>query len=218
MARPKKIVEESKATTAKKAVKKTTTSKTKTTAVKKTSAKKVPPKKEVTLPKTAMQAVLDKVSGKKEPEIEEYAFDIKDVEFNPENFVVILTPDRNIYEEPVPRYCDFDSFKYMLTVLPDMPTTQGYSMRADIVNVKYGSSYEMFYNIFDGTRRTRNKYAPKFGVNLTIGGNLVFTGKGKPLDKKGADKLAKEIFKTLQEEEVIDMTEPSENKEEKKVV
>ena len=217
MARPKKIVEEPKTTT-KKVVKKTTTSKTKTTTAKKTTVKKVPPKKEVTLPKTAMQAVLDKVSGKNEPEIEEYTFDIKDVEFTPENFVVILTPDRNIYEEPVPRYCDFDSFKYMLTVLPDMPTTQGYSMRADIVSVKYGSSYEMFYNIFDGTRRTRNKYAPKFGVNVTIGGNLVFTGKGRPLDKKGADKLAKEIFKTLQEEEVIDMTEPSENKGEKKVV
>lgn len=217
MARPKKIVEEPKTTT-KKVVRKTITSKTKTTTAKKITVKKVLPKKEVTLPKTAMQAVLDKVSGKKEPEIEEYTFDIKNVEFTPENFVVILTPDRNIYEEPVPRYCDFDSFKYMLTVLPDIPTTQGYSMRADIVNVKYESSYEMFYNIFDGTRRTRNKYAQKFGVNVTIGGNLVFTGKGKPLDKKGADKLAREIFKTLQEEEGIDMTEPSENKEEKKVV
>ena len=191
-------------TTAKVAVKSSTAEKSKTTRTRKTPEKtvaKTEPKKRTKAERDVfIEELLKKPTAKADPEFET----VEESEYKVKDFIVVLAPNGDVYQEPVPRYCSFDAFCAVIASMPDVPVMNSFTFKADITDTDLGNCHAIT-NCYDGTRK-QNPFAKKFdlrnGTSL-IGGNIIFTGDGKPLTKAGADRIAKYVLKTVQSEETF---------------
>lgn len=219
--------------TTEKTEKKTTTKKatTKATSTKKTSVKdeksstKAPSKKEVfSFGPSVNPSIMDK--DKRKRVIEEALcpkptlvpidpWVVEDTEYTPTEWIVIVDAKGRIYEEPVPRYVEYETFIAMLSAIPDKPinTNGKLSFQADSLyrtNFKVkGIDCQITTVPYDGSRSINN-YARLFDIKngtRNIGGNIVFSTPDKGMNKKSADKVVKEIIATFEKGEEVDVKE-----------
>ena len=219
--------------TTEKTEKKTTTKKatTKATSTKKTSVKveksptKVSPKKDTfSFGSDAKPPVMDKDKRKKVIEealcpkptllpIEPWT--VEDTEYIPTKWIVIVDTKGKIYEEPVPRYLEYENFIAMISSIPDKPLnlSNRLSFQADCLyrtNFKVkGVDCQITTVPYDGSR-SMNNYAHLFGIKngtRNVGGNIVFSTPNEGMDKKSADKVVKEIIAIFEKGEEVDVKE-----------
>lgn len=175
-----------------------------------TIAEKKSPVKKKSAEERAKQKELDKIH--KEEDMREMCkkewIDVPFTlsEYTPESFVIVLTPEGNIYSEPVPRYCDFINFINFLSCCKDLPNAKQFSFKADAVNTEFKFGM-ISTTAFDGDRRF-NPYAGCFNLkNSTkaIGGNLIFSKEDGGYKKRELKKVSEWIINELQKEEKIDV-------------
>lgn len=135
---------------------------------------------------------------------------VEETEYEPQSWVVVLTVDGHIYQEPVPRYCDESTFVNILSMLPDKmdKTSNKITLTAEEVcktafTVK---GVDCYINTvaFNGTR-SRNEYCNAFNIQNTtkmVGGSLVFSGLDKGLTKSQCKKVVEAIVKKLNNSEI----------------
>lgn len=140
---------------------------------------------------------------------------VEDTEYTPKEWIVIIDTKGRIYEEPVPRYMEYDNFIAMITAIPDNPINSNGRMSINVdtiyrtnFNVK-GVECQITSISYDGTRSINN-FASIFGIKngtKNIGGNLVFSNPNKGMDKKSADKVVKEIISIFEKGEELNIQE-----------
>lgn len=140
---------------------------------------------------------------------------VEDTEYTPKEWIVIIDTKGRIYEEPVPRYIEYDNFIAMITAIPDnLVNSNGrMSINVDTIyktnfSVK-GVECQITSVSYDGTR-TMNNFASLFGIKngtKNVGGNLVFSTPNKGMDKKSADKVVKEIISIFEKGEELNIQE-----------
>lgn len=140
---------------------------------------------------------------------------VEDTEYTPKEWIVIIDTKGRIYEEPVPRYMEYDNFIAMITAIPDNPINSNGRMSINVdtiyrtnFNVK-GVECQITSISYDGTRSINN-FASIFGIKngtRNIGGNLVFSNPNKGMDKKSADKVVKEIISIFEKGEELNIQE-----------
>ena len=219
--------------TTEKTEKKTTTKKatTKATGTKKTSVKaeksptKASTKKEVfSFGSSTKPSVMDKDKRKKVIEealcpkptlIPIEPWTVEDTEYTPTKWIVIVDTNGRIYEEPVPRYLEYENFIAMITSIPDKPinTNGRLSFQTDCLyktNFKVkGVDCQITTVSFDGSRSINN-YSHLFGIKngtRNVGGNIVFSTPNEGMNKKSADKVVKEIIAIFEKGEEVDVKE-----------
>lgn len=128
---------------------------------------------------------------------------VEETEYEPQSWVVVVTIDGHVYQEPVPRYCDEDVFIKILATVPDKPAAGNkYSLDVSktIFEVKGVDCY-ITTSTYDGGRKLNsfiNSFFPeKKGVPTVIGGNLIFSGMDKGLTKAQCKKVTEAIIKRL---------------------
>lgn len=139
--------------------------------------------------------------------------DFSDVEWTEEEtvfepkqgWVVVLTPDGHIYQEPVPRYCSVGVFSAILCSFPEISENDHIRMDANLSKTPFSCGEIVTASYGNVTKR--NNYASHFDVkNETsiVGGNMVFTNKDeKAFTKAQAGKAVKWVIKQLSKEENI---------------
>lgn len=189
-----------KPSTKKSTVNKTTSKKKTINKTAKTKSETQPKKEEkVTQPKSTIKVEFG-VPSKKDKIVPEVPYTIKEAEPVKESFIVVLTPEGSIYIEPVPRYCDFITFRNFMASFPDMPSSDNFSFKAAVSTYEAGDG-ELSISQFDGTRKTNPFVNCFFDFKKgfkNVGGNLVFTGKGKGLSEAESKKMFNWVVKTLQ--------------------
>lgn len=135
---------------------------------------------------------------------------VDETEYEPQSWVVVLTVDGHIYQEPVPRYCNEDMFINLLAMLPDKvdKTSNKITVSAEeICKTEFTvKGVECYINTiaFNGTR-SRNQYCSAFDIKNTtkmVGGNIVFSGLEKGLTKVQCKKVTEAIVKKLNTSEI----------------
>lgn len=198
------------------ATKKTTTKST-TTTTRKPRTRKTPEEREIEREnrkalraaereaKKHQQAIEkeEQISLSKPTDIPEESYVFEDSYKSPTEFVIVLTPTGKIYLEPVPRYCDFSVFRTFIASFPDINDTNILQYRG-IISTSQIEDFEVVTAAYD-TPKQINPFTKKFpeikNYTQAIGGNLVFTGVNKPLNKKEAKKVFQTIVSRLQAEE-----------------
>lgn len=136
-------------------------------------------------------------------DIEEW--NVEESEYTPETWVVIITVDGHIYQEPIPRYCDTAYFISLVAAMPDKvdKTATKFAFVADeICKTKFDVKNVDCYITsvaFNGTRNI-NYYSSIFEIKNTtrnVGGNLVFSGLDTGFDKAQCKKVVEAIVKRL---------------------
>lgn len=136
---------------------------------------------------------------------------VDETEYVPESWVVVINAKGQVYQEPVPRYCDVNYFISLLAAMPDKldKTATKFIMSADEVcktefKVK---GVDCYINTvaFNGTR-TINHFSNAFEIrNVTrnVGGNLVFSSLNEGFTKAQCKKVIEAIVKKLNENKEI---------------
>lgn len=149
------------------------------------------------------RALIEEAIGAPKKEKPSMEYRLEDSEYIPSQWVVVITPKGNVYQEPVPRYMDSQYFTYVLASIPDLPLVGN---KIDFSAEVYKTSFEVkgvdciITTVdFIGTRK-ENAYICAFNVSngtTKIGGNLVFSKDGSGFTKKEAEKVTAEIIKKL---------------------
>ena len=133
-----------------------------------------------------------------------------EAEFTCENgWIVVLTPEGNIYQEPVSRYCDLSSFLAVVCSLPCISADSHLRMEAAISRsiFEYG---EIVAAAYQGTS-ARNTFAEHFNIQTEpriAGGNIVFSGKDNTaFTLEQAREVTKWVIAQLEVEEEIDTSD-----------
>ena len=205
--------------------KKVTSTKKKTSTVaKKTSTKATKSKEVFSFGSDAKPPVMDK--DKRRKVIEEAlcpkptlipieSWTVEDTEYTPKEWIVVVDTKGRIYEEPVPRYLEYENFIAMISSIPDKPLnlSNRLSFQADCLyrtNFKVkGVDCQITTVLYDGSR-SMNNYAHLFGIKngtRNVGGNIVFSTPNEGMDKKSADKVVKEIIAIFEKGEEVDVKE-----------
>lgn len=149
----------------------------------------------------------EQISLSKPKDIPEESYVFEDSYKSPTEFVIVLTPTGRIYLEPVPRYCDFSVFRTFIASFPDINDTNILQYRG-ILSTSQIEDFEVVTAAYD-TPKQINPFTKKFpeikNYTQAIGGNLVFTGVNKPLNKKEAKKVFQAIVSRLLVEEEINI-------------
>ena len=203
--------------------KKVTSTKKKTSTVAKKTPTKTTKSKEVfSFGSDAKPPVMDK--DKRRKVIEEALcpkptlipiepWTVEDTEYTPTKWIVVVDTKGRIYEEPVPRYIEYDNFIAMITSMPDKPLNISgrFSFQADCLyktNFKVkGIDCQITTVSFDGSRSINN-YSQLFGITngtRNVGGNIVFSTPNEGMDKKSADKVVKEIIAIFEKGEEVNV-------------
>ena len=133
-----------------------------------------------------------------------------EAEFTCENgWVVVLTPEGNIYQEPVSRYCDLPSFLAVVCSLPCISADSHLRMEAAISKTvfKYG---EIVAAAYSGVS-ARNNFAERFNIQTEpriVGGNIVFSGKeNTSFTLEQAREVTKWVIAQIEVEEELDTSD-----------
>lgn len=136
---------------------------------------------------------------------------VEDTEYTPSRWIVVVDTKGRIYEEPVPRYLEYENFIAMVSTIPDKPLTASnrLSFQADCLyktNFKVkGVDCQITTVSYDGSRGINN-YAQLFGVQngtKNVGGNIIFSTPNEGMDKKSADKVVKGIIAIFEKGEEV---------------
>ena len=142
---------------------------------------------------------------RKQNSVEEIPYNFKDATLISPTYVIVLTPNAEIYVDPVPRYTDFVNFRNFLASCPDNSNEEYLNIKSEIKKISVPNG-EMTYSIFDGSRKS-NPFVDRFidqkRGKINIGGNLVFSGESRGLTKSESEKMFNWIVKTLQTPDVI---------------
>lgn len=141
---------------------------------------------------------------RKQNKVEEIPYTFKDATLISPTYVIVLTPNAEIYVDPVPRYTDFVNFRNFLASCPDNSNEEYLNIKSEIKKISIPNG-EMTYSIFDGSRKV-NPFVDRFidqKKKANIGGNLVFSGESRGLTKSESEKMFNWIVKTLQTPDVI---------------
>lgn len=132
-------------------------------------------------------------------------YTLEETEYSPDRWVVVVTPQGVIYQEPVPRYMDCPYFVFVLAGIPSKPLS-GSKMIFDAevfrnpFEVKGVGVCEIDTVSFNGTRDL-NSYGEVFDLmngTKKVGGNLVFSKRGEGFTKKESSLVVKEIIKRFE--------------------
>ena len=207
-----------------KTIKEETPTKKVTSTKKKTSTKATKSKEVFSFGSDAKPPVMDK--DKRRKVIEEAlcpkptlipieSWTVEDTEYTPKEWIVVVDTKGRIYEEPVPRYLEYENFIAMISSIPDKPLnlSNRLSFQADCLyrtNFKVkGVDCQITTVPYDGSR-SMNNYAHLFGIKngtRNVGGNIVFSTPNEGMDKKSADKVVKEIIAIFEKGEEVDVKE-----------
>ena len=142
---------------------------------------------------------------RKQNSVEEIPYNFKDAALISPTYVIVLTPNAEIYVDPVPRYTDFVNFRNFLASCPDNSNEEYLNIKSEIKKISIPNG-EMTYSIFDGSRKV-NPFIDRFidskKGKVNIGGNLIFSGESRGLTKSESEKMFNWIVKTLQTSDVI---------------
>ena len=142
---------------------------------------------------------------RKQNSVEEIPYNFKDATLISPTYVIVLTPNAEIYVDPVPRYTDFVNFRNFLASCPDNSNEEYLNIKSEIKKISVPNG-EMTYSIFDGSRKS-NPFVDRFidskKGKVNIGGNLIFSGESRGLTKSESEKMFNWIVKTLQAPDVI---------------
>lgn len=142
---------------------------------------------------------------RKQNKVEEIPYTFKDAILISPTYVIVLTPNAEIYIDPVPRYTDFVNFRNFLASCPDNSNEETLNIKSEIKKIAIPNG-EMTYSIFDGSRKV-NPFVDRFidskKGKVNIGGNLIFSGESRGLTKSESEKMFNWIVKTLQTPDVI---------------
>lgn len=200
----------------------TSTNKKTSTVAKKTPTKTTKSKEVFSFGSDAKPPVMDK--DKRRKVIEEALcpkptlipiepWTVEDTEYTPTKWIVVVDTKGKIYEEPVPRYIEYENFIAMITSMPDKPlnTSGRFSFQADCLyktNFKVkGIDCQITTVSFDGSRSINN-YSQLFGITngtRNVGGNIIFSTPNEGMDKKSADKVVKEIIAIFEKGEEVNV-------------
>lgn len=150
------------------------------------------------------------INEKKIAERPDLSFKIEETEYVPKKWIIVLTPKGQIYQEPVPRYFDYQNFVGILASAPDKLIISSTMIDFDAMlhhtgfEVK-GVDCEIVTAEFTGNR-TENPYGEPFTIkNGTekIGGNIIFAGPEQGFSKTQAKTVVSQIVKILNKHEEI---------------
>ena len=139
---------------------------------------------------------------------------VDETEYTPESWVVVLNTQGNIYQEPLPKYCNADYFVSLLAAMPDKldKTTNRFTVTADeICKTEFKvKGVDCYINTvaYNGTRSINN-FSRVFDIKNTtknVGGNLVFSSLEGGFTKAQCKKVTEAIVKKLNTSEVISET------------
>ena len=156
--------------------------------------------------KAKLEEAESKVSQeRKQNSVEEIPYTFKDATLISPTYVIVLTPNAEIYVDSVPRYTDFVNFRNFLASCPDNSNEEYLNIKSEVKKISIPNG-EMTYSIFDGSRKV-NPFVDRFidskKGKVNIGGNLIFSGESRGLTKSESEKMFNWIVKTLQTPDVI---------------
>lgn len=129
---------------------------------------------------------------------------IDETEFDPKAWVVVLTPEGYLYQEPVPRYMSVENFTRVLCTIPDLET--GIQLKSLSTDYRVVGKGVLAITDFDGNRR-ENLFAwhwvdrPK-----KVGGNMVFLKEqGVAFTKKECGRYCEWLIGELDKEDKVDV-------------
>lgn len=150
--------------------------------------------------KEERKAIIEQATAKQSAPAKDIMWDVKDTEFKADRWIVIVTPDGEIYQEPIPRYADYDMFIALLASTPDefisplkfSITTENIcrtdltikGVKGNIITVPYegGRAFNKYAEILKVQNKTKN-----------VGGNIIIAGIDKAYTSSEASKVASKI-------------------------
>lgn len=158
------------------------------------------------------RATIDELIGTKD-EPKKFVYTIEETDYIPKEYIVCLDTHGCIHQEPVPTWCDYNTYIYVIAGIPakalenvtDTKTLYTYKsidFEADYYTTAFdvkGISCSIISCTYNGSR-TLNTYAPCFNIKngtQSIGGNLVFAGQGHGFTQKEVKQVVKEIIRVL---------------------
>lgn len=160
------------------------------------------------------RAAIDELIGVKE-QPKRFVYTVEETDYIPKEYVVCLDTHGCIHQEPVPTWCDYNTYIYVIAGIPDraignvtdtktLYTYKSIDFEADYHTTAFevkGVPCSIISCTYNGSRAL-NTYAPCFNIKngtQSIGGNLVFAGQGKGFTQKEAKLVVKEIIRVLDE-------------------
>ena len=129
------------------------------------------------------------------------SYTFEETQYVPKEWVVVVTPNGQIYQEPVPRYFPYNTFVAILAGIPSSPIVSNtIDFNAELHYTAFevsGVDCNIVTCTFNGQRK-ENAYSCVFDIkNGTnkIGGNIVFAGNDKGFTDKQAQSVVKAIIK-----------------------
>ena len=178
---------------------------TKRELIKKESAERRAKEKQIKETAKLEEAESKVSQERKQNSVEEIPYNFKDATLISPTYVIVLTPNAEIYVDPVPRYTDFVNFRNFLASCPDNSNEEYLNIKSEIKKISIPNG-EMTYSIFDGSRKS-NPFVDRFidskKGKVNIGGNLIFSGESRGLTKSESEKMFNWIVKILQTPDVI---------------
>ena len=150
--------------------------------------------------KEERKAIIEQATAKQSAPAKDIMWDVKDTEFKADRWIVIVTPEGEIYQEPIPRYADYDMFIALLASTPDefisplkfSITTENIcrtdltikGIKGNIITVPYegGRAFNKYAEILKVQNKTKN-----------VGGNIIIAGIDKAYNATEANKVASKI-------------------------
>ena len=178
---------------------------TKRELIKKESAERRAKEKQIKETAKLEEAESKVSQERKQNSVEEIPYNFKDATLISPTYVIVLTPNAEIYVDPVPRYTDFVNFRNFLASCPDSSNEEYLNIKSEIKKISIPNG-EMTYSIFDGSRKSNpflDRFIDQKRGKVNIGGNLIFSGESRGLTKSESEKMFNWIVKTLQTPDVI---------------
>lgn len=150
------------------------------------------------------------INEKKNAERPNLKYTVEETVYEPKKWIIVLTPKGQVYQEPVPRYFEYQNFVGILASAPDKLIIS--STMIDFDAMLHHTAFEVkdipceiVTAEFTGNR-AENPYGEPFGIkNGTnkIGGNIIFAGPEKGFTKTQAGTVVSQIVKILNKHEEI---------------
>jgi len=161
------------------------------------------------LSKDERRAMIEELVGTpKNSDTKKFEYTLDETEFEAREWVVCINTLGHIFQEPVPRYCDYQSFVYLLAGIPDNPSynTKTVSLEVDYYLTKFEVKNVDCHIVSSSNNGSRspNAYADCFDIEngtKRVGGNIVFAGHDKGFTKKEAKEVVNQIIKTFNSKE-----------------
>lgn len=150
------------------------------------------------------------INEKKNADRPNLKYTVEETAYEPKKWIIVLTPKGQVYQEPVPRYFDYQNFVGILASIPDKPIISStlIDFNAILSHTSFevkGVDCEIVTADFTGSR-AENPYGEPFkiknGTNK-IGGNIIFAGPEHGFSKTQAGTVVSQIVKTLNKHEEI---------------